>query len=85
MGKQKKTATSAMVETLIEKAMGALEIVNLLSGAAKIALMLNLTREQFVDGIAGLAGSAYDAQKHKRDHPDVPLVPPGPSEGGTDG
>ncbi len=80
---KKKSLTGSIIDGLLKQAVPALELVNLISSAAKVALMLDLSREQFVDGIAGLARAAYDAEQHKRDKPGVPLVPTSTDGGST--
>ena len=78
MSKPKKSAASTVIDTLLKKGVEALDMMNQVRAAAKFALMMNVSRAQFVDFIATAAGTIYDAEKYARDNP-----PPSPDGGSS--
>ena len=83
---KKKSVKSTLADAAMRHLMGMVELASLLDKGAKLALLLEFTREQFVGGVAGIAGVAFDAAKFRHDNPGVePLSAPDEAPTSTDG
>ncbi len=83
---KKKSVTSTLIDAAMKHLVGMVELASLLDKGAKLAVVLGFTREQFVDGVAGMAGIAYATEKFRHDNPGVePLSAPYEAPISTDG